>query len=303
MGKIKTFFNTFIKSCTSPRYYKDILDAPFGFSLKFFLFFCFLFAIVSTVYISAIAMKPAQMYLNKLPAILMKIYPQELVVTIKNGEVSTNVKEPYAISIQRVEQIFKDEKDVLGANENDIQNIIVIDTNAGVEDFPKYKTAMLLTKGHISYINDNKNIESVDLSKVGNMTINRNMVETVMKKIIPFLSFIFPLLIVVVFLFNLFFLPVGLMTYLLFFAGVLWLIGKIIKYPLMYKKSYQMGLHLIVIPTTLFGILGLLHINVNFSFMRTILLSVISIVILNKIKKTPVTEVQNQTSISATSGK
>ena len=285
MGKINTFIHVLKKTFTSPLYYKEILKAPFSFSLKFFIFYFFLFSIISTLFISINFLSKTQSYIRNLPAMLIEAYPEELEVKVRNGEVSTNVKEPYKMSVKEVEKVFEENKDnVLGAKEEDLENILVIDTSGSMEDFEKYKTAVLITKKNIMYVNDQGRYETFPLSEVGDVTINRSMVETFVGSLAPFLNLVFPGLVLFVFIGAFIFIPLGKMTYLLFFALVLWIIAKLMKYVLSFGKAYQMGLHLVVITTTLFGLLSLIKVNITFPFLQTILLSVLSIVILSKIK-------------------
>ena len=294
MGKIKTFIHVLKNTFTKPSYYKEILKAPFSFSFKFFIFYFFLFAIISTIFVSINFLSKTQSYIRNLPAMLIEAYPEELELKIKNGEVSTNVKEPFKITVKEVEKVFEENKDnVLGAKEKDVENILVIDTSGTMEDFEKYNTAVFITKKNIMYISDKGKYEIFPLSEVGDVTINRSMVEMVVGNLAPLLNFVFPGLVLFVFIGTFVFIPIGKMTYLLFFALVLWIIAKLMKYVLSFGKAYQMGLHLIVITTTLFGLLSLFKVNITFPFFQTIILSILSIVILSKIRGNETAETTN----------
>jgi len=294
MGKIKTFIHVLKNTFTKPSYYKEILKAPFSFSFKFFIFYFFLFAIISTTFVSINFLSKTQSYIRNLPAMLIEAYPEELELKIKNGEVSTNVKEPFKITVKEVEKVFEENKDnVLGAKEKDVENILVIDTSGTMEDFEKYNTAVFITKKNIMYISDKGKYEIFPLSEVGDVTINRSMVEMVVGNLKPLLNFVFPGLVLFVFIGTFVFIPIGKMTYLLFFALVLWIIAKLMKYVLSFGKAYQMGLHLIVITTTLFGLLSLFKVNITFPFFQTIILSILSIVILSKIRGNETAETTN----------
>jgi len=193
-----------------------------------------------------------------------------------------------------IDYMFEENKDnVLGAKEKDVENILVIDTSGTMEDFEKYNTAVFITKKNIMYISDKGKYEIFPLSEVGDVTINRSMVEMVVGNLAPLLNFVFPGLVLFVFIGTFVFIPIGKMTYLLFFALVLWIIAKLMKYVLSFGKAYQMGLHLIVITTTLFGLLSLFKVNITFPFFQTIILSILSIVILSKIRGNETAETTN----------
>jgi len=147
VGRIKAFFYCLKRTFTSPDYYADILKAPFSFSLKFFYGFFFLYALILTSFVTVRYLLPLGDLLKFLPDKLVEMYPSELEVTIKDGEVSTNVAEPYAIPLSRFEKILDElDKSVLGESVEKVENLVVIDTRGKIDDFSRYRTYVLLTK-------------------------------------------------------------------------------------------------------------------------------------------------------------
>jgi hypothetical protein len=71
------------------------------------------------------------------------MYPDELVINIQNGAVTTNVKEPYAIPLPPQWKRWIDE------DSGQFENLLVIDTKATGDQFMEYKTIILLTKHFI----------------------------------------------------------------------------------------------------------------------------------------------------------
>jgi len=115
------------------------------------------------------------------------------------------------------------------------------------------------------------------LSKIDNLTIDRNLVNSLVKKISPWTKFIGPLLGIIIFIgiylsydFRLF--------YLLFLALLLWLLSKAFKKNLSYGKSYIMGMYAIslgLIIETILGVFsGWTHFS-GFPFMLTIITLVV----------------------------
>ena len=102
--------------------------------------FAFLFSVVATVrYAYSFAA-----FLPKLPQYVAMarekgagFYPKDLVVTVKDGEVSTNVKEPYAIDLP-----FAPE------------HLLVLDTKATAERFNEYKAFVVVGKNTVYYRDD-----------------------------------------------------------------------------------------------------------------------------------------------------
>lgn len=285
MGKIKTFFYSLRRTFTSPAYYADILKAPFSFSLKYFYMFFFIYSLIFTSYITLKYFLPLDDIISFLPEKLAQVYPEELEIKIKKGGVSTNVTEPYRISLESIESILEEsEEKILGKSTTTIEYLLVIDTKGKIDNFAKYQTYALLTKNHLSFINDEGNLETVSLEEIGDLTINQKLVQDIINLITPYLKFVLPLLVVGTFFLFFVFYPTPMLLYLLFMSLILLIIAKVVAFPLSYKKSYQMGLHLITISTTFFSITKLVGLTLRIQFLRTMLLGVIGLVILKKIK-------------------
>lgn len=284
MRYFKTFFHVLKNSFSSAKYYNEVIKTPFSFSLKYFLFFSLLLSIVTTVFLSVSMVIPLNEFLAKVPRLLVKVYPAELEVRIRKGQVSTNVEEPYYIPLQQVEQSVKEEFQVKGATSEEIRNLVVIDTAASVEDLSKYQTAVLVTKQYLSYRRDDGRIETFPFSNIDDVTINQNMMQRVAQYISPFLMYVPLVVILLLFFGSLFWFVTSQLIYLLFTALALYLVGKWIKYDLNYHKAYQVDMHLATIFTPMFLILGWANLQVSFPFLRLILYTVVGAFILNKIK-------------------
>ncbi len=288
MSKFKTFFYVLKKSLTSPSYYEDIIKAPFSFSLKFFYFYFFLYSLIGTAFIIP-KLIPLKTLVLALPSKLEKIYPAALEIKIDKGQVSTNVVEPYFFSLKDMEKIFQD-NDVLGAKTPVIRNFLVIDTKAIIEDFSAYETVALLTKNNLVMQDaENGGFRVYPLADVPNLTINQQMVKDLTRQMIPWVQkvvvYLVPFLALLIFLGLFLFFPFCLFFALLFYALLAWFLGKILSFPLTYKKAYQISIHLIILPTTIFGLFGFLSINLSFPFLQTVMMIIMTLIILQKLKK------------------
>ena len=106
MQKLKIWWYSFIHSLIDPKYYRDILRSKLSFSIQylgFFLTLSILILILGSLIPNSLNVKSIFNLPDRIQTIATNAYPSELVVTIKNGELSTNVKEPYAIHIQEFE--------------------------------------------------------------------------------------------------------------------------------------------------------------------------------------------------------
>jgi len=282
MNKISLFFSVLMKSFSSPSYYTEIVKQPFGFSLTFFLVFSLIYGLAASLVIAPPPLKQISQIMNGLPDKLNSIFPSELEITITHGEVSTNVSEPYSISMQAVGAAFPtipapDPVPVSG-------NLLVIDTKASANDFSSYKTFILLTKNSL-VVQDNNAFKVYPLTGIEDMVINKSVFQELIATASPFFKWVVPAVAAIIVVSLLVFLPSNSMTYLLFFSLVGLLVAKIMSLNLSYKKTYQIGMHLIVIPTTILGLLNLLGLTISFPFFRTLAMTVLAVIVFAKLKQ------------------
>ena len=95
MIKLKAAIYVFTKSLTSPKYYNDIVKTNFGFSMKYFS----VLALISSLVAFSGLVKPIMTDLgDSLKAVettVVDSFPDDLEITVKDGEVSINQPEPY----------------------------------------------------------------------------------------------------------------------------------------------------------------------------------------------------------------
>lgn len=290
MGKLSTFFYVFKKTFTSTAYYGDILRSPFSFSLKFFYFYFFLYALIGSIVAVPKYILPLKKFVNIIPAQIEEIYPPELEVKIQQGELLTNVQEPYYIPFGTIEKAFQDNK-TMSETKNELENFLVIDTKAAIEDIYNYKTLCLLTKNYFVYTDPSKKgeLKVESLKEIKDLTVNRQLIHDIVLKASPFLDLaqktMVPGLAFLVFLFLFLFGASGKLFYLLFFSFVVLAIAKILSFSISYVKSYQIGLHLTVILATLFGLVQVLGIGIYIPFLYSLMMIILAFVILKKQKE------------------
>jgi hypothetical protein len=285
MRQLKTFGYVLARSLTSPAYYADILKAPFGFSLKFFLFFFFIFSITTGLYLSAQIINPVRNFASNLPATIADLYPEELEIKVKDGEASINQAEPYYYPIDRLLKVFSDFKEkILGINTEDLDYLLVIDTQASVDNFNDYRTYALLTQKNLIYYNDNGNLEIVSLKNAGNITLNRQIIDNFTANLKPYMQLITPVVLVVVWWCILWFIPLINFLYSMLFAVITFVIAKLMRLPVKYSQALQLTLHLIVFPTLLLGFLKI-FMTLDIPYFRTLLMTLLMTGILLRIKE------------------
>lgn len=294
MGKLKTFFRTFYKSASSPKYYAEVVQAKFSFSLKFFFFYFLLYALVGVTYLTWAVFLPMDREVKKLPDKILETYPAELTIKIKNGQVSTNVKEPYSIpfptNLFPLESLPAEANLNIGGTRQPLQNLshfnlLTIDTQAQVTDIAKYNTLALLTKDSVSVIGDQGDIRVYPLREIKDLTINKLVVFSLIQVIAPYLKYVVPVFAIFAFLALAVFLPLGKMFYLLLFSLLILIVGKLMRLPLGYGKYYQVGLHTMVVWSTLEGIMSLARFRIPIPLLGTIILLIFATIALWGIKR------------------
>ena len=238
-----SFFNKVKNSTYSPEYYRELMTQPFSYSLKYFFLLTLVFMVLFTLRFSVLYLPEINKTLGSVGATIIDRYPQELEVNVKDGIVSTNVEEPYYIKIPDAQ------KADFGGSESDIENFIVIDTKnePSIDSLDKYKTFVLVTKNYIVAKEDNGKITMNSLKEMPDISINKNSVIQFTEKYSPYLKFLIPILILFVFIGS-FFLVAFELVYLLIAALFIWLIASVKGAGIGYKKSYQLGIHLITLP-------------------------------------------------------
>jgi len=257
-------------SIYNPEYYRGlILDKPRKESIKYLAKLSFILALITVVAFTFSFPKLITLIKSEIST-FTKDYPEDMVLSIDKGNVSINKPEPYIIPIPTKWEELKNDKSI------NPENIIVINTTEpfSLEKFNDYSTVFLITKNNlISQQPENKEIKIMPLSEIGDLNITKSWVlekEALILKILPFvMALIIPLGVGVLFLGNF----VGSLIVIFLYALFVWLLFKIKKMDITYKKSYQVALH----ASTLILILGLL--NYYFDFFNNIFIKLILIIL------------------------
>lgn len=231
------FLNDIKNSIYNPNYYNSVIAKPLSSSLKYFLLFILFLTLLTTIILSFTIIPRIGSFISTIDKEILRYYPDELEVVIKNGKVSTNVEEPYFIRASS------------GLENTLVENILVIDTKIpfSLENFRSYKTACLLTEESLVCYDENQTIRIIPLINVSDFKLNESIVSSCLTKIQPFFKLFYPFSILFFFI-VIFITSLWRMIYLFFGAFLIWLVAKIRKIDIGYKKSYQMGLYLMTMP-------------------------------------------------------
>ncbi|OGK52363.1 hypothetical protein A2966_01695 [Candidatus Roizmanbacteria bacterium RIFCSPLOWO2_01_FULL_41_22] len=266
--KLKTFAYIFKKSLTDIYYYPDIIKTSVKFSLKYFyLFLFFILFVQSALFVVNLAVN-----LPKIPQFVSQIkerakglYPKELIITIKNGNLRTNVKEPYYIDLPELTQNNVPDQ---------FEHLVAFDTKGRVDDFKKYHTLFLVTRNAVVYPDRQQQSMSTYrvsyFDEVKNFILDQTLYQNFINKLLPYLDYLQPLLVVFavvgIFIFPVLgasFVMTGHLIYLLIMSVLLWLIAKVFKNHLSYKKVFQLSIHGLTLPIVVVFLLGLFTVTIS----------------------------------------
>lgn len=181
---------------------------------------------------------------------IIQAFPEELELRVKNGVVTSNVPEPYAIPLPvewRMEQ--------KGGEDRQVENLAVIDTTKSIDtaDFAVYRTAMIIGRDEIGFASPDD--RKIQIHRIDDWDVDvlatRDSFGAFVDRSFQALRGVGVVFLVLSPLFIFFGLFVWNLLYLVFGAVIIWLAAKLHHTPLTYGESYRYGLHLMTLPVLL----------------------------------------------------
>jgi len=233
-------FTEIKNSIYNKEYYSGtVLVQPLRKSIKYLAKLSSLVAIIGVIIFSFFIPKFISIIKNS-AASFVADYPNDLVVSIKDGSATINKTEPYMV---KVPSGLIDNKNL---NSFKIDNLVTINTTEPftIDKFRQYSTLSLLTKKELVLMQSDKGeVRIMPLSDLGNIEITKALVvekETLMNKMLPWImAILIPILYIGISI-GLF---VGTIIILFFYAAIVWAVLKIKGIKVSYKKAYQVALH------------------------------------------------------------
>lgn len=253
MNTFKTFFYSLRRSLFDLSYYKDIAKAKLGFSLKYLWFLLFILTLIKVITLTGayvVARPSITPAVNNTFTYVENLYPRGLELNIKNGQLSTNVKEPY---------VFELDKNMRGVGEK--RHFMVIDTQGTIEDYPYYNAYVLATKNAVVYPSKSRNNQINETSVFyfrdikQDVKIDEKVVDGIIDKIRPyaakavfFVDWFVGIGLVALLVFGSVFWTASIMFGLLLLNVIIWIVSKLMRRPYSYGDLYRMGMHAVTWP-------------------------------------------------------
>ncbi|MFA6533186.1 MAG: DUF1189 family protein [Patescibacteria group bacterium] len=244
MNPLKTFFYSLKKSLFEPKYYKDVAEANFWFSFKYLWFLLFIFTLIKMFTFVGLYLKSRpkiQPEVNKIMIYAQNFYPKELKLEIKNGQLSTNVKEPYIFDLEK---------------KADQKHFLIIDTKGSIENYPSYNSYILATKNAVVYPSESKNNKIGETSVFyfrevkQNFTLDKKAYDNLLNIVRPYaprvsmlVDWIMLSLLPLFLVFGSLFWTFGVILGLLFLTFFVWIVNLIFKKGYSYGSLFKMGMH------------------------------------------------------------
>lgn len=247
MKKLRTFNHILWKSISSLRYYQDIVTAKFSFSFKFYLMFSLLLSLTLTLSLSIIIVPFLTQFSSRFEKRAPNLFPQDLAITLKEGEVTTNAVEPLRFPIP-----FELLVDVPGAVSDQNQKyLLTIDTKANSSDFAKSQSLILVTKNEVVLTQNNDNYQVVPFDKSDEFLLNFEVYQKFLQDTKPFIRFLPVISVLLIFFVFSFIFPLLRLIFLIIITPILFAAARLMGLNLSMGKITQLGLHALTLPTLL----------------------------------------------------
>ena len=220
---------TVIRSIYSPTFYAGVAELAFRRALWYFLALILPLALIRAAPFAVGVFTELNPGLESWARDAVHAYPRELELRIRNGQVSTNVDEPYFIP---------------SSERSGKSNLVVIDTRTpfSAAQYQRYDTYVWLTRDAlIIREGERQQMRIIELSQLDDLTINRRQVTEWMALITPWLAVVGPVLVILA-VPALYVAYLVRLLYLLLAALPILLIAKLVRFPLTYGQSYKVGL-------------------------------------------------------------
>lgn len=283
MNKIKAAFYVFYRSLFSPSYYNEVIRIDFKFSVKYFLVLALIASAIAFPRIAEPITTDLSDGLITFEKTLVNAFPEDLIITITEGELSINQPEPY---IFKMPEEASKEIEIENA-EKAPSNLLVIDTNGTLNDLETYDTLILVNKNNVLLRGNNK-IEVFPLKDYPDGEINKETAKTLVNEIGPFLDALpyivlfFALLGTIIYYFGF------RIFYLIFVALILMAVGTLRGMKFKYVKYYQIGIHALSLPLLIEVLAGAFNFPINYPFWFLALNVIIGILGIMHIEKSGV---------------
>ncbi len=298
--KVKKIIATIYKSITSPAYYLDVINSKLSTSYKYF----FSLALISTIIVTVVSSIPLipkiRSAVDYIYSTSGTLYPNDLVITLNNGDLEINQEEPYFIAFPKGNN--------LGIQDVP-ENLIVFDSNGTIEDFTKYNTIMLVNNKNLLVTNStgtgnttSSRVDVYPLEEMPNGTFSRADYDAIRNQAAVYVNsapaILSALVVLFIFAATIMYFFVFRSIYLFLMASVLYAIGMIKGIKLNFAQYYQVALHAMTFPLLLELVSFLAKVTIPLPMWFFVLNFVVGLIAIFKIAEDPKSKVEKKPDVA-----
>jgi len=236
-------FKTIKSSIYDKYFYKTISNESSKLSFKYFSKFNLVVSLIISFILLILAI-PSVLYITKQSTIdkFTSVFPSDLVVTIKNSEISTNQIEPYTIPMT---SLFVSQNNKIPKGP---KNLITINTKDefSFDRYNQSESLVYLSKNIFAVKDSGTSIKVQQITKgVPDMVIDRDLVSSKLNHYIPYLRYFLPFIFITFLVFLYIYLFISNVIFLLVASLIILLISKLMKIKTSYSQIFKIGLYLI----------------------------------------------------------
>jgi hypothetical protein len=168
------------------RFNRKAIRANPRFLAGWFTGYSLLFALLLWFIIMYRYVLPLTDQLPRLITSLINLYPPDLIITIHNGQASSNQPEPYAIPFSAIEPVVTLLPfEISLPTAINQKQLVVIDTAATTAQYATYHTYALLTQTAFLYQTASNRVDLVPLSQIPDIVLDRESVSYLAQTLTP----------------------------------------------------------------------------------------------------------------------
>jgi hypothetical protein len=262
-------------SIYNPVFYRRLLNRRLSVSLSYYFKLSLLLTLFLTIAFAVRTVPAMTDFFWSVKDQAVEIYPNDLVINIKSGQLTANVESPYFITMP-TEIKF----------ENSPANFLVIDTSSeAIQDVWRYDTLFLLTDRELIGINkEDSSTTAKSFSQFPDTQITKVWLAEKLTILQRFLKWIIPAIVLMFFVAIFSFIFIGGLLLFVFSSLILMLIGKLIKVFINYSQAYKFSLHASTLGLIIAGLSFVVGINYSPIYIVGLLTIIIGIANLLAIK-------------------
>ncbi|NMB91271.1 DUF1189 family protein [candidate division WWE3 bacterium] len=277
MNKLKTFFYVFKKSISSPEYYKELLETKFSFTFKYYLMLAVLVSLIFTSFVSIKMVPETKAWLKTGVEEVKNIYPDDLVISIKDGKWSINKPEPYIIPMPQ------SIKEKYSAN---VDNAVVFYKQGTINDFSSFKTFALVNESNILTNDNASGIKAYPVKDLPNADIDKSKAIEGINNVYKYIKYVPFLLPLVLFVGQILFDFFGYkLMYILWIGLAVYLLSLLKKKKINFLSACRIGIHTMTLPIIVETLFSLFSLDVSAYPWFFVLNTFLSFIVLDKMFK------------------